>query len=160
MQVLCSFSPLATFTASTETFGRSDQDNTAPTSTDNSGNSEQSDNTVIFLPSSKAQSKCPPGTIVDSKRFHRIVANFETFSSYRLCQLISDLISSRNPVLDRLTGQLPSHNALRNESYYRVSILFLITMCWSIIEYCLFCGVYFLSRVWSIIGVFQLGTFD
>lgn len=52
---------LLNFAASTETFGRSDQDNTAPTSTDNSGNSEQSDNTVIFLPSVKAKSKSTSG---------------------------------------------------------------------------------------------------
>lgn len=70
--------------------GRTEND-TAPTSTDNSGNSEQSDNTVIFIPPSKPAPSKP------------------------------DVISSRNPVLDRLTGQLPNHNSLRNESYYRVS---------------------------------------
>lgn len=30
-----------------------------------------------------------------------------------------DPLSQRNPVIDRLTGQ--QHNALRNESYYRVN---------------------------------------
>ncbi|XKL68127.1 hypothetical protein PGB90_003618 [Kerria lacca] len=87
-----SSSLLTDSSASTETFGRSDQDNTAPTSTDNSGNSEQSDNTVIFLPSVKAKSKST-----------------------------SEIIPSRNPVLERLTGQLPIHNGLRNESYYRAT---------------------------------------
>lgn len=72
-----------------------DNDHTAPTSTDNSGNSEQSDNTVIFLPPTSKPSQSKP---------------------------TADIMSLRNPVLDRLTGQLPNHNALRNESYYRVSM--------------------------------------
>ncbi|XP_065226189.1 partitioning defective 3 homolog isoform X2 [Planococcus citri] len=78
-------------------YGRTaDNDNTAPTSTDNSGNSEQSDNTVIFLP--------PASKLPHSNK-----------------PLPPDIMASRNPVLDRLTGQLPNHNSLRNESYYRAT---------------------------------------
>nr|XP_018902814.1 PREDICTED: partitioning defective 3 homolog isoform X1 [Bemisia tabaci] len=79
--------------SNTETFcaNRSDPENSAHTTTDNSGTSENSDNTVIFMPHK-----------------HQISPQI-------------DAITLRNPVLDRLTGQTTHHNGLRNQSYYRAT---------------------------------------
>ncbi|XP_052131025.1 partitioning defective 3 homolog isoform X2 [Frankliniella occidentalis] len=71
---------------------------------DNSGTSENSDNTVIFLPY-KDHNRATNGSLDRSID----------------CSLDKslDCVSMRNPVLDRLTGQTQS--ARHNESYYRAT---------------------------------------
>lgn len=67
--------------------------------TDNSGTSESSGNTVIFLP--YKQGDC----------------SMQSHSSNQ--SMSKGLSPSWNPVIDRITGQNKNHN-LRNESYYMV----------------------------------------
>ncbi|KAL0267790.1 UNVERIFIED_CONTAM: hypothetical protein PYX00_009956 [Menopon gallinae] len=84
---------------------RSDSDGITP---DHSVGSEASDSTVIFLPqdnnSYKSDSLNDSHVSPPSQRSH-------------------DYSSSRNPVIDRLTGHVSgvANNALRNESYYRAT---------------------------------------
>ena len=89
---------------------RSDAEGITP---DHSICSETSDSTVIFLPPSD-----------NSFKFDK--SNNDSYMSNN-SHKSQKFSSSRNPVIDRLTGHLPNHpannNALRNESYYRVSNL-------------------------------------
>ncbi|XP_063236396.1 partitioning defective 3 homolog B isoform X3 [Bacillus rossius redtenbacheri] len=80
-----SASSILSGSSGTETFGEG--------KFDNSGNSETSDNTVIFLPS--AAMKTPPASDHSGE--------------------------GRNPVIDRLTGQHAGQNAFRNQSYYQAT---------------------------------------
>nr|CAD7568685.1 unnamed protein product [Timema californicum] len=84
-----SASSILSGSSGTETFGEGKADNDT-TGHDNSGTSENSDNTVIFLGK-----------------------NEDSFNSSNL--------KTRNPVIDRLTGQIANQNSLRNESYFRAT---------------------------------------
>lgn len=71
--------------------------------------SEASDSTVIFLPGHDSSYKS------DRLNDSQISSSSQRSQDYSV---------SRNPVIDRLTGHHPGlvNNALRNESYYRVSL--------------------------------------
>ncbi|XP_021913897.1 partitioning defective 3 homolog isoform X3 [Zootermopsis nevadensis] len=78
---------------------------------DNSGTSENSDNTVIFLP------------YKDETDHSRESSHLSAKSSDN-CPNNGENVSSRNPVIDRLTGHVATQNPnpMRNESYYRATL--------------------------------------
>ncbi|PSN38348.1 hypothetical protein C0J52_06939 [Blattella germanica] len=101
-----SVSSLLTSSSGAETFGcgggnKSENENYTP---DNSGTSENSDNTVIFLP-------------------YKDETDHQSAKSCDKSTGSAEPVSSRNPVIDRLTGQISNQNPnpLRNESYYRAT---------------------------------------
>ncbi|VVC45881.1 Hypothetical protein CINCED_3A001311 [Cinara cedri] len=97
-----SSSSLTDSSANTETFGRGEMINDSNTqnTTDNSGTSQSSDNTVIFMHQRQGS---------ESSKLQPTVATSP------------DGITIRNPVLERLTGHTNRLNALRNESYYKAT---------------------------------------
>ncbi|XP_050439325.1 partitioning defective 3 homolog isoform X2 [Adelges cooleyi] len=96
-----SSSLLTDSSANTETFSRLDtSDSSAQNVTDNSGTSENSDCTVIFMHQRQGSE--------NSKRKPLPVSS-------------PDGIAIRNPVLERLTGHANRYNGLRNESYYKAT---------------------------------------
>ncbi|XP_069683551.1 partitioning defective 3 homolog isoform X3 [Periplaneta americana] len=107
-----SVSSLLTSSSGTETFGcgggnKSENEAYTP---DNSGTSENSDNTVIFLPYKDETDHSRESSHLSAKSSDKNMSNAES-------------VSSRNPVIDRLTGQISNQNSnpLRNESYYRAT---------------------------------------
>lgn len=93
---------------------------------DNSGNSENSDNTVIFLPpyNHSGQSQLHVDLIIylTISKCYTVIYFYLKMSSTSLFIFCADTVGMRNPVLERLTGQTQSQGGgLRNESYYRVS---------------------------------------
>nr|CAD7588363.1 unnamed protein product [Timema genevievae] len=100
-----SASSILSGSSGTETFGEGKADNDT-TGHDNSGTSENSDNTVIFL-----------GKNEDS-------FNSSNLSGKSITRITSENTrhpETRNPVIDRLTGQNANQNSLRNESYFRAT---------------------------------------
>nr|CAD7257930.1 unnamed protein product [Timema shepardi] len=100
-----SASSILSGSSGTETFGEGKADNDT-TGHDNSGTSENSDNTVIFL-----------GKNEDS-------FNSSNLSGKSITRITSENTrppETRNPVIDRLTGQIANQNSLRNESYFRAT---------------------------------------
>ncbi|PNF23828.1 hypothetical protein B7P43_G14721 [Cryptotermes secundus] len=107
-----SVSSLLTSSSGTETFacsGGNKSENEAYTP-DNSGTSENSDNTVIFLPYKDETDHSRESSHLSAKSPDKSADNTES-------------VSSRNPVIDRLTGQVTNQNLnpMRNESYYRAT---------------------------------------
>ncbi|GFG33969.1 hypothetical protein Cfor_07519, partial [Coptotermes formosanus] len=106
-----SVSSLLTSSSGTETFvlgGGNKSENEAYTP-DNSGTSENSDNTVIFLPYKDETDHSRESSHLSAKSCDKSTGN-------------ADSVTSRNPVIDRLTGQINQNpNPMRNESYYRAT---------------------------------------
>ncbi|XP_071446163.1 partitioning defective 3 homolog [Hetaerina americana] len=114
-----SVSSLLTNSSGTETFGaKSESESHTP---DHSGASENSENTVIFLPCNNQGRNLTNGSgrdFVDSPIEDNLNMK-STYSAKVEDKNLGDLdpMNARNPVIDRLTGQ----SALRNESYYRAT---------------------------------------
>ncbi|XP_046994334.1 partitioning defective 3 homolog [Schistocerca americana] len=106
-----SASSLLTSSSGTETFGgKNDVEGYNPDTSAVSENSEN--NTVIFLPyASKDESH---DSVNRSNKSSAIGANGRRLGAI-------DGLSTRHPVIDRLTGQVTNPHALRNESYYRAT---------------------------------------
>ncbi|XP_050530770.1 partitioning defective 3 homolog isoform X2 [Daktulosphaira vitifoliae] len=95
-----SSSLLTDSSTNTETFGRPDSSDSTQNMTDNSGTSDNSDNTVIFMHQKQGSESSTRKSIPTNS---------------------PDGIAIRNPVLERLTGQTNRFNGLRNESYYKAT---------------------------------------
>ncbi|XP_046389525.1 partitioning defective 3 homolog isoform X3 [Ischnura elegans] len=114
-----SVSSLLTNSSGTETFGaKSESESHTP---DHSGASENSENTVIFLPCNNQGRNLTNGSsrdFTDSPTEDNLNMK-STYSAKVEDKNLGDLdpMNARNPVIDRLTGQ----SALRNESYYRAT---------------------------------------
>ncbi|XP_027843478.2 partitioning defective 3 homolog isoform X3 [Aphis gossypii] len=97
-----SSSLLTDSSANTETFSRAESsDSSTQNTAENSGTSENSDTTVIFMHQRQGSESSKRNTV-------------PTDTS-------PDGIAIRNPVLERLTGHTNRYNALRNESYYKAT---------------------------------------
>uniref|UniRef100_A0A2S2P9F5 Partitioning defective 3 n=1 Tax=Schizaphis graminum TaxID=13262 RepID=A0A2S2P9F5_SCHGA len=97
-----SSSLLTDSSANTETFSRAESsDSSTQNTAENSGTSENSDTTVIFMHQRQGSESSKRNTL-------------PTDTS-------PDGIAIRNPVLERLTGHTNRYNALRNESYYKAT---------------------------------------
>ncbi|XP_025408039.1 partitioning defective 3 homolog isoform X4 [Sipha flava] len=97
-----SSSLLTDSSANTETFGHAESsDSSAQNTAENSGTSENSDNTVIFMHQRQGSENSKRTTLSKATS--------------------PDGIAIRNPVLERLTGQTNRYNGLRNESYYKAT---------------------------------------